>query len=160
MDQYMKILLANRPNVVIVADSARVHFDETQRYLHSDLSSAEMEAEPSKTDSRWKCKSQSPSIDDNSKAKDIPIEQPAKRRLSRASFPGAMKSSKSKQPSKSFRAKKKSATPDTLTSAKEQDAKKAQMIIDLVQSLAFRAATAIHNVKRSQRESSTTRACE
>ncbi|CAJ1965804.1 unnamed protein product [Cylindrotheca closterium] len=156
MDQYMKNLLANRPNVVIVDDSARMHFDESQRSLYCDLSSAEFEAEPHKTDSRWKCKSQLPSIDDSTKAKDIPIEKPTKRRTLRPSFSGSSKSSKSKQSSR----KKSSPTPATMPSKKEQDAKKAQLIIDLVQSLAFRAVTAIHNVKRSERESPSTRACE
>lgn len=149
----MKNLLANRPNVVIVADSARIHFDETQWSLHSgEFSSAEIEAGKSKTDCRWKCKSQSPSVDDSTKAKDIPIEKPVKQRLFTKS---PTKSSKSQQPSsKSSKPETKSSTaPDQIPTAEEQDAKKAQMIIGLVQSLAFRAATAVKNAKQIEKES-------
>mmetsp|Transcript_3427 Transcript_3427/g.7813 ORF Transcript_3427/g.7813 Transcript_3427/m.7813 type:complete len:162 (+) Transcript_3427:51-536(+) len=157
MDLYMKDLLANRPNVVIVEDSARMHFDKTQRYLYSEQSSAEMEASTSKADARWKCKSQSPSIDDNSKTKDIPIEKPPKRRLLRSSFTASTKSSTkgAKKAAKSSKAEQKLSTPNRLPSAEDPDANKAQRIIDLVQSLAFRAATAVQHAKQNERESAT-----
>lgn len=158
MDQYLKDLLANRPNVaiLIVEDSARIHFDASQRSLFSDQSFAEMETSSSKADTRCKCKSQSPSSDDSTKTKDLPLEKPAKRSFLRRSFPGSTKpSSRSKKLSMSSKATKLSSSPDKIPSAEERDAKKAQRIIDLVQSLAFRAAMAVHNVKRREREPAT-----
>ena len=141
MDRFMKNLLANRGDVVIVNDSARVHYSESSGFFSE--SSAEMEVpKSSKADSRWKCKSQSPCPVTNAKTKDSALNLPPKPKTSLSSPTLTLKSK--------TEAKKKTAPPPRQLSKEEQDANKAQQIIDLVQSLAFRAATAIIKEKKQR----------
>jgi hypothetical protein len=142
MDVFMRELLMDRNDVVIVSDSAKIpcYASERGMVLVRRASSSSFDKLTSlKADSRWKCRSDA-SIGDGEKGQDSALPKPSEiGRLRRKS----VSRKKNKGLSRTV------AHDSSIGENALQDKHKAQSIIKLVQSLSLRAVITVRGPKEN-----------
>jgi hypothetical protein len=135
MDLFMRELLVNRNDVVIVSDPAKIPYYASQRGMvvrHASSSSFD-KLVSSKADSRWKCRSDA-SVGNGKKGQDSALPEPSE--LGRLRRKSASKKKK-KGLSRTV------AHDSSIGGNAMQEKHKAQSIIKLVQSLSLRAVITV-----------------
>lgn len=130
----MKELLLNRGDVVIVSDSAKIPYYSRSNSFRRSYETAFAKVTPSKGDARWQGRC-SPAIVEGRRGRDDAVSKPFQSQSRRNSASRKRTSGLKPNSSKGYRR-------STATSAL-QDTNKAQSIIQLVQSLAMRAAITV-----------------
>jgi hypothetical protein len=139
MDAFMRELLVNRNDVVIVSDPARIPYNASERGMvvcRASNSSLD-ELVSSKADSRWECRSDA-SVGNGKKGQDSALPKPSEVGRLRG------KSASTKENTGSSRTV---AHDSSIEENATQEKHKAQSIIKLVQSLSLTAAITVRGPK-------------
>jgi hypothetical protein len=141
MDAFMRELLVNRNDVVIVSDPARITYYASERGMVVCLASSSSldELVSSKADSRWECRSDA-SVGNGKKGQDSALPKPSEvGRLRRKSA--------SKKENEGFT--RTVAHDSSIGGNATQEKHKAQSIIKLVRSLSLRAVITVRGPKEN-----------